>query len=352
MTDNIIQLIVNGQTYTQFKSISVSRSLDAIGGSFVANVANRIIADVPIKLNDDVKININGQQVLQGYVVGLNPSYSTDGHNLEITGVDQTSDIVDCSVWANCEFNGGLSMVGLFTQILNRNGVTSVKVKSASDDPFFKEGDIVGTASGESLFSFLDRLARKKNRLLTTDGRGNLLIYSNSGEATNRSLVNIYGDNTNSAIISASSSYDNSKRFAKIIVRSQTKKGDDLEGSSVDKGARSNRTLLLVNDTVVDSEGAAEIAAWEVNKRKAEATTYNCQVFGYNATISKIWQPNQLIFIRDDYADVNGKMLLKAVTYTYNESVGSVSDLTFVAPNSYSLQITNPSKADKLAENV
>ncbi len=350
---NTIELEIDGAKYSQFKEIMITRSLDSIGGSFEAVIANRLIADVPIKVNDNVVVFVNGVPVLNGYINKSTPSYADSDHSLNISGFDNTIDIVESSINVNSEYNAPISLQQLIKRVLDDNGIDDIEVKDSAGNIQLVKGEIAAAKVGESIFEYVDRIARKKQCLISGTGTGNVVIYRNSGIDIGGAITNIAGDNKNKFIKSASTEYDFSRRFKKIIVRSQGGFGDDVEGSAIDTGARDGRIKVIVSDLVTDTKTAQEMAVWEINKRRSDSAQYSCSFQGFWATKNTIWAPNQIIDVRDDYADIKSKMLLKTVKYVQTEEEGNIASLTFVSPDSYSLELSDPNaKYNKIGDSA
>jgi prophage tail gpP-like protein len=353
---NTIVMNINNRQYSQFKEVSITQSLDSIAGSFEAVIANEVISKLSVKMFDTVEILVNGFGVLYGYINNTNPSYSTSSHDVNISGFDQTIDVVECSINTTVTYNGPITLIDLISKILDDSKINSnilVSYQKGIEKISYNKDEIVAAESGESIFDYIDRIARKKQCLLSHNNKGNIVIYRIAGLDIGAEIRNEAGKNNNDFILSAGATYDYSRRFRGIVVISQTQKGNDIMGWARDNGARDNRIKAIISDSAVDLETAQKIATWEVNKRRSDSVQYSCRLQGFWATKDKIWQPNQLVNIYDDFADINGKMLLRDVTYNLSDNEGSTVDLTFVSPDSYSLQLTDPNaKYNKTGDNI
>jgi len=123
-TDNQIELIVNGQTYTDFEAARITRSLDCLGGSFEFVVANDTAGNFPLKVQDTAVIKVNGFPVLTGYIERINIRQDTDDHTISITGHDKTVDIVDNSIEQNACYNTPISLKELIENVIRDNMIT------------------------------------------------------------------------------------------------------------------------------------------------------------------------------------------------------------------------------------
>ena len=203
--------------------------------------------------------------------------------------------------------------------------------------------------TGQSLFEFLDEYAEKSNKILTSDGKGNLIIYSNSGLDKGVVLNNVV-DGTNDQVKDFSYNVNYSNRFKRVIVKSQSSDldngGDDIEGIALDNQVKRNLTKIIIADTELNKDTATKFAEWEINKRRSDSITYSCTVPNFFSKNDVLWQPNLLVSIIDDNAGINATMLLKRVEYNFSINGGSRCSLSFVSEDSYSLK-TEGSKLNR-----
>ncbi|MFW1503951.1 phage baseplate assembly protein, partial [Vibrio parahaemolyticus] len=113
MADEII-LKAGGQVYGGWTKISITRSLEAMSGSFDleltwkwlgSNEKYKAFVD-PIKQGQACIIEIGGERVITGYIDDWVPSYDETQVIISVSGRDKTADLVDCSIdMASGQFN-------------------------------------------------------------------------------------------------------------------------------------------------------------------------------------------------------------------------------------------------------
>jgi len=347
---DVISLNVNGTSYEQFKEIRVTRSLQAIVGSFEAVVANSRISTFPMKALNSATITVNGVQVIGGFINRITPSYSSpNSHTVNIQGFDKTKDVVDSTIFGNVQVNGSISLKELIQGLLITHEIEGVRVTQKADIEDFDGEEILSGETGDSLFEYIQKHAQKKKVLLGADGKGGIVIYRNQDGSSVASLINRFGENQESKIKSASSSVDFTNRFSKVIIKSQGGLGgDDISGEFDDKEVTRNKVKVIIVETVEDIKSCEDWAKWEVNKRKSDSVTYECVVQGFSSQGGIVWEPGQFVAIEDDFADMKSVMLLRDVEYSVGLQTGSTTKLTFVAKDSYKLQASDPnSKQDE-----
>jgi len=350
---NEVFLEVNGISFEGFLSVSVSRSIETISGTFnfVATVDSN--NSFPFNVGDPVTVKLDQTPVINGYIEKIDVQYGAQAHTITVSGRDKTADIIDSSIDENLTFEGTITLQQIITNVLGSLGITDISVidESGGIDPFTdKEREAGGI--GLPAFEFIEKYARKRQVFLTTDGDGNIVITRASGNAISTELLNELRGASNN-ILSANCSFDFSQRFNKYIAKSQLNPsivGND--GTTTDSTAlvnqkgeatpdseiRSTRQLVFNAETSTPSQTAADRATWEANIRRARSVIYQTTVFGFVAQADGlVWQPNYLVKINDQFADVNAQMLIKSVTY--NKSLqGTTTTIDFVVKDAYTLQ--------------
>src|SRR5688572_27785637 len=95
-----LHLVVNGRRYDGWKSVRVIRSIESAAGSFELEVSDRWGGQDlpwPIAEEDECKIQIDGQTVIDGYVDRRALSISATDRSLRYDGRDKAAALVDCS---------------------------------------------------------------------------------------------------------------------------------------------------------------------------------------------------------------------------------------------------------------
>lgn len=348
-----ISIVVSGNRYSNIKEAQVSRTIEGVAGSFEVIIANRSIKKLNIKVDDDIKVYVGDKLYITGYIERMNSRYGLKNHDLSISGKDNTIDLIEGDVSENIAYTttsfSRLCELVLFTH----NIPVGVVDLSGSNGKDLDGSEISAGEASETLFDFMNRYAIKTNNMLTTDGKGNLVVYKNSGVETGVTITNGVGEK-NPHIKSANFIQDNSKRYRKIIIKSQLDDlddgGEDISGEAEDKNVQRQRTKVIISEAISDADIAKKIAEWEVNTRRSASRTYSCVLHGFRTggTTGAIWEPNMKVSVNDEFAGINAKMMVKTVSFTYSENTGSLTSLELVSEDSFSLQ----TQAKKLAEGL
>ena len=351
-----IYLEVNGERYTGFTNIQIDKSIPALCGKFtfattVKESPTGVIQN-DLKVQDSVRIFIDDNVVLTGYIEILNESYSTSEHEIVVQGREKTSDLVDCSIISKSYLQKDFTKLARI--VLKDNGYNNISVinkvgnlpvltvdaseKNSSELP----NNEITTQTSESIAEFLYRYARQIQVLLLTNEDGNIEITKEGSNSMSGDLISS-GDQAN--ILSASIGISTAERFRTIQIVSQGSSSDFSEESikqdatKTDTEIRSPRRKILTVPTNSQVNSITELANWNINIRRAKGTRYNCKVQGFYNTRSKkeLWKINNIVQINDDKCQINGLFLIEAVTFRKDLN-GSFTDLSIVKRGSFSAE--------------
>lgn len=354
-----ITIQIEGINFEGFTEVSVVRSIETISSGFSFVATNTNSATFPIKQGDSCKIFVNSIQVIDGFVETLNPFRSTNESNITISGRDRTKKVIKSSVSVNTNFASNISLKNVIKQTLSKNGITGIDViedVDVGDIELFKAGEIVSAEIGSNMFDFLENLARKKQVLLTTDGKGNIVLARGSTKPIDAQLILKEGQTINTNTEESELILNDDNRYNKVIVKSQanlsakssysTSTVADITAFAIDEEILEGETLVVISETALSSiTDAKNRAIWEINTRKARGFTYTRTVTGFSFdTIdeSKIWEPNKLIDVVDEQWDINARLLIKNVEYRLDsDRAGGITLLTLTLQNAYNLSLSS-----------
>ncbi len=329
-----IVLKVNGADYGGWLGQSAGRSIEQVCGSFNLTMTDRwrIESVAPaIRPGDECQILVDGESVLLGYLDIVEPSYSATGHLLTAAGRDKTCDLVDCSAEVDAyEFMGaGLDVIA--GRLCEKFSIGLV-VETGLGEPFEK----FVVQPGETAFQCIERAAKQRGVLCTTDGAGNLVLGSR-GTKTGDDLVE--GVN----ILAARHPQDWRERYSVYKVNGQMPAffdglNDPFEAQFAearDSNIRRYRPLVVNCECYADPGGAAARADFECCCRAGKANRMYITVRGWRQTSGALWVPNLLVTVRSPMLAPEGvNMIVAAVTWTVGSS-GVVTELELARPDSF-----------------
>lgn len=340
---------MGGADYSNFIGASCTLQLDALSNTFDFEAVAQQGQALPFSGGESCIVSVNGKKVITGNIELINSSYSADTHVITISGRDKTGDLLDTTLGKVSDIRAqGLTLKSLIEKVVSSIGLDIKVISNVDIEPFNSAEDLASAEAGESAFSFIEKYARKRQVMLTSDSDGNIVIDVNSGISATGNLQNILGA-TNNNILNSSFSYDSTGRYNFYVMQSALNP-TILGGSSFDLGSlvaqdggvldsaiRKGRQLILVSEAPYSSAQCLERAKWEKNIREARGLRYGATVSGFEAQDGSLWQPNRLYNVTDDFIGKNETMLCNSVTFSYDVSSGSTTALEFVGSNAYTV---------------
>ncbi|MFA5369082.1 MAG: hypothetical protein WC303_03755, partial [Candidatus Paceibacterota bacterium] len=113
-------------------------------------------------------------------------------------------------------------------------------------------------------------------------------------------------------------------------------------GIAYDESIRHTREYNLLQESYNKDSDLQDRAQWESNYRMATGFIYEITVQGFSPINdpSIIWEPNMLVQVIDDYADIPQQVLLiKSVSFNYSVDEGSTTKLKLIDKDGYSVEV-------------
>ncbi|EQB4447044.1 TPA: phage baseplate assembly protein [Pluralibacter gergoviae] len=337
MTEDVT-LSVGGQVWGGWTDMTINRSLESIAGEFDLTVTARWSEAAPrtIKPGQACTVAIGSDRVMTGYIDDFIPSYDADNVSLRVMGRDKTGDLVDSSVVDKSGQWKGQKLEALAATICRPYGI---EVINETDT-----GEAFGSITleqGETGFELLDRLAKQRGVLVTSDAYGRLVITRASSQRAGVSLV--LGEN----ILAARGRFSWRERASQYIVKGSVSAGGDTWDSQPVKMIGGRQTIvsdpeitryrpkILVNEDSLTVGGASARGEWYKTRMQGEGTTTEITVAGWreNGVSGPLWQTNRLVKITDAIQQLDVTWLIKTVSFMEGDQ-GRLTVLSLVPPDS------------------
>lgn len=334
MNDRAVVLLVDGQEYAGWKRATVSRSIDAVCGSFNISLT-RLWKDgrltPAIRAGMECSLYCNDHLVLTGYVDDALPSYDARQHSIQVRGRSKARDMVDCGEkprqWQN------RSLLQIARDLAKGRGVT---VRADKDVGAVFTSQAI--EPGQTAFEFLEGLARQRGVRFISEPDGTLVIAGTGNELAPTALE--LGRN----IKTASGGFSMRDRFHEYIVYGQ-RPGDDWnhgeasalrQGSATDDAVNSNRSHVILSETTADSADCKRRATWKRNTAfgRGQALTYT--VYGWEHA-NGLWEPNTLVRVIDSFMGFDDEQFLISSLQYVLDKEGQRTELQLMPPEAFEL---------------
>ncbi|MGE4292396.1 MAG: phage baseplate assembly protein [Desulfovibrio sp.] len=331
-----LTLSVDGRIWSGWKSVSVTRSVEAVAGSFSISLLDRWseeMSSLPLTVDMDCVVEIGGDPVITGAIDEVGAEISAQGRAFTVSGRDRTAELVDCSAVHDPGEWSGLDLPDLASRLAELFGVRVLNLA-----PRGEKFSVCKIQPGETAYEVLERHCRLRGVLPTSDTSGNLVLALPGAASCDEALVE--GEN----VLSASARFSRKDRFSDYFVRGQAQGTDESYGANVahvkgaaqDHGLRRWRPLLLTAEGQTTSRSARERARWEAVVRAARAARCTVTVQGWRqrAGRGELWPVNAVLPVRIPSVRIEGEMLITQVRYSLSGS-GSVTELELARPDAF-----------------
>ncbi len=330
-----IQLKVNGMIYGGWTSMRLERGMEQCSGMFdlaVTELWPEQHSAREISPGDESTVLLAGELVATGYVDEMSISYSGQRHDVAVRGRDKTADLVDCSALKPAGQWSGRKLEQIAADLCQPFGIRVIaQVDTGKAFPNF------ALQQGETVFEAVERMARIRALLVTSDSAGNLVITRASTDRISTGLVR--GQN----ILEGSGTLSFRDRFSTYIMKGQSAGGDFFSGKAAsqvkatasDPTVKRYRPLIVVSESQDVAGSLKDRVQWEATVRAARSNDITYTVQGWTHA-QGLWAPNKLVPVSDPWLRLEADLLIKKVTYSLDAS-GTLTELQLTRPDAYSL---------------
>ena len=341
-------LSVDGVEYSGWTSGTATLRLDSLTNTFSFSLTSKEAKPLPFRGGEKCEILVDGEKVLTGHIEIVNVDGSAEKHEIEITGRDNTGDILDSKIGSLPDFRPTTTLKSIIERIIKHIGSTIEVKQNFNPKAFVTAEDLAAPEPGQDAWDFIETLARKRQVLLSSDADGNVLITRSSSKEINATLQHLL-DNDSNNVLEYSVSYDTTGRYNVYrmstqlnliaLVNSGSSGNADIvsqSGQATDKLIRKGRQLVLITE----SAGSTPVdrSLWELNVRRARGKVYAATVHGYRNQTGNLWAVNELIQVEDEFAGISSRMLVNSVEFNIDAD-GKSTTISLVEKDSFTLSI-------------
>jgi prophage tail gpP-like protein len=331
----IAELKIDDVFYGGWTRVSVTRSIEQMAGAFELDITERWpgqAARTPLRPGQKCQLQLDGQSVITGWVDAVSPDYDSERHAIRVAGRDVTCDLVDCSAIHKSGQWHNVTLDELARDLLAPFGVGRV-IEADLGAPF-PSYDI---QDGESVFECLERAARQRALLLTSDPEGRLLVTRAGREHTGAALVE--GVN----IKAARAEFSWRERYSEIRVEGQERLGadGDTEDASPaatvrDENIARYRPLIVMAEAHGGEASFSRRAEWEKTIRRGRSCRGYVTVQGWTRPDGALWRPNTRVTVTSPWLWLReAEMLIAGCVYSLDDRQGTLTELVIARPEAF-----------------
>jgi prophage tail gpP-like protein len=345
----MIELEVNGKTYTKFTDATITLAINSMANDF-SFTASAVDGFPPFKDGDVVKCIVDGELKLTGYIDGVNGNESNGSHLVTYSGRDRTQDFIDSSINTinDIKATGTLTLKSLIEKVVDHLGQDLKVVDLVEPDKFNTAEDIVSPKVGANALDFVSTYAAKRQCLLSSNGDGDIVITQSSATDSGEVLRSVEGGDNN--IISQNWSRASRERYNRYVSRGQLDpvalgfaSAPDIAavqgqgGGVTDDEVRSGRQNVKVETAGYSNEQLADRSKWSKQLARSRGSEFGCVIRGHSKESGGVWDVNELALVESLAADISQSMLINVVTFSESEGQPTVTTLELVEKNVYTI---------------
>lgn len=360
-----IQVLINGGLLDGMLEYTSHHGMDKATGTCDIKISPSPNVQMPVKLGDKIVCIVAGRPVLTGHVHEVDGDDEWNHDHRTFHARDKTQDAIDSTVGPQKAPKPPVGLADVMRQTLGGMGLGSIGVIDNINPEKFEQGEVPSGGIEEHGHAFFDRLARQRQVLLGTDGKGNYTIDRNTGKRGSGFLWRAAPDDPRSSlnnIIKAKYRNTDLNRHNQHSVSSQhsTNDKDYWEGKpkgfqpaqagplskeygiGYDDDVRQERRKHTRASHSLQRGRTKGAAAWRSNVAKARGFQYIATVAGLTqspvpgADFGEPWWPGLIIPVYDYKYEIESDLLIVDVKFHKTWPGGTVTELTFSYPDSYS----------------
>lgn len=364
----MMRVEINRLDYTGFKEIVVNASLLDVTRSFSLSTISTNVDDWRLKVGNSIRIYADDEMRLDGFIEGLERAQDSNSDAIVLSGRSKTADLVDSTIDSNVQFRGKQSLRTVAETLIQYlegfDPVITIPVGIAPElEPFirvaidedindFRDDEDLNEEVGQSYFEVIEKFAKKRSVLATTNGAGDLVFTRGRGYLpTPFKIFNLASDPSSNNLKTMRVKHNSSKRYNIYVMTSQPARGDFTKLSEItpenliltnadvsDPNVRRTRRMFIITENASSKSDCQDRTRWEAIRKQSESVIYNAELHGHSQN-GNVWDSNIAVDVNDEFADINGKMLVRDVSFRQAVGRGSVTRLVCVPPNSYNFDV-------------
>ena len=331
-----LSLIVNGQTWTGWQRVSITRAMERMPANFMIQVTEKYpsSADIVFNPGDRCQVMIGSDLVITGYIDRYQAIVVANNHTVSIFGRSLSQDLVDCAAFVaqDPSFQSGVSSESF--QIMPATALAIAQQLAqpynvniwSSAGPGVQIPRPFRIAPGETVWEIIDRLLRL-SQLVAFDMPDGSVQFAQAGSA---SMASGFQQGVN--IEQATVNYSMDQRFqlyeAFVIgtdafyLGTVQATGAASGGSASDNGVPRFRKRIIISEQSFQGQSIAQARAqWEANRRAARSQSVLIRCDAWRDQAGALWDLNHLAPVNIPAIKINSvNWLIGAITYTRDET--------------------------------
>lgn len=348
-------IVLNGQAYAGTLDIKAEQAFDKVEGSCRVTISEIPGQVFPAKLGMPAQLLLMGQPVVTGFVNEVDANHGWKDHTIGFSFRDKTQDFIDSTVGPGVELKPPVTLKQVVERTVKKMGLNLSVIDKVGAPPF-GSAEVPVAGIHEYGFNFCDRWARNRQCVLTTDGKGNIVIDRNQQRRGPGWLRKSFEDSPANNVLKAKYKNSDKDRHNQTAVAGQKSQNDmdywegqekDFKpgqagpmskqwGVHLDDEIRPERRRHYRSERGLDGGTPRKAAKWRSNVAKARGFQYTATVQGFEMAPGQLWWPGFVIPVRDDHFEINDVLLIVKVQWHLDFKGGATTEVVCTYKDGFS----------------
>lgn len=329
-------LTVRGQEFRDWETVEVVANLAEAYVQFRFTAAERdplpLVnwTKLQFKPGDPCTVTLAGNLVVTGYIETRQVSYDANRHGVELIGKGKSAWVARSSVASKDGNFDKMTFAQVAMKVLAPYGMVPEVLGMLNPRPFEK----LQSQPGETVWDFLERIARPRGIIMGSTQRGNFLLIGKWSPKIQSQLIE--GVN----ILSCQCIITDKALFGQYNGIGQANDGDKGQGAAGSQllaelpGTAKVRSMLETpaEQPVKDQAEVLERTMFERQWHESEIIEAHITTQGWLHDDKSIWYPGQHIYVKSPMAILDLILGAQQVTYRQSSQGGTTTELMLVLP--------------------
>jgi len=332
--EEIAQLIVNGQVFQDWESVWVRHRWHESFHQFKFTAVERdpmpqYWTQTKFKPCDFCTITLGGETAIVGTILTRQTVYDANSHGVQLSGVSLTYWGHKSSVWTDTMNFDGYTFEKAARKVMEPYNMKINVIGKLDEKPFPK----LSAQYGETVWDFLERIARQRGVVIGTDTDGSVALIGQHTKPVVSDLIE--GVN----ILRCSCTINVAPKFVHYGASVQRAGGDDSSGkdtSQILKLAQGTGCYPSFNLTPVeqpgDEEEAQKRANYEARWHEGYSVVAQVTVQGWLRAHGSLWKVGDNVFVQSPMAMLSQTLKIQQATFMQDNKSGTTTTLDLVVP--------------------
>jgi prophage tail gpP-like protein len=348
----ICEVACGGARYRDWTHVNVQRRFGDWASSFnlaVVEMSGRAggWAGIKLKPGDQVTITLAGTQVINGFIEVRQAVVNARSHGVQVQGRSRTGDLVSSSAIIKPGHFKDQTFEAIAKRAIQPFGInmTLKNLPEGASRPF----KMAQVFHGETVFQFLERLARQRGIIMTDDPNGNLIGGGLDPSAGSAATLE-EGRN----IVDARALIRDDIVASKIEGYGQNSGSDSMWGAEASqiKATADNPTmgrykpLLILAEDPLTKRDLQDRVDREQAQRIGTAVQCSVTVQGWHKPGGGLWREGEVLTVKAPslFPNPGGmqSLAVEQVTYAQDPTGGTTTTLDMVLPQALGMKFSAP----------